>query len=136
MPQHQMIFVNLPIEDVDRSRAFFTAVGYTFNEEFSDERALCLELGPTLFAMLLQRDFFDSFHDGPTADPGSIGLLIGLSANSRQEVDAIVDQAIAAGGKEGRAEDHGWMYGRAYRDPDGHLWEVMWMDDSARQEKP
>lgn len=128
MPPHQLIFVNLPVADLVRSRKFFTALGYTFNEDYSDDRALCLELGPTLHAMLLRRDVFDSFHDGPPAPAGTVSTLLGLSADSREEVDALVDRAVRAGGSAVRAEDHGWMYGRSYRDLDGTVWEVLWMD--------
>lgn len=125
---HQLIFVNLPVADLGRSREFFTQVGYTFNEDFCDGSALCLELGPTLHAMLLERDFFATFHQGPAAPAGSVGALMCLSAGSRAEVDAVVDRALAVGGTPVRTEDHGWMYGRSYADPDGHIWEIMWMD--------
>lgn len=128
---HKMIFVNLPIADIQRSRDFFTAVGYTINEQFSDENAVAVELGENIAAMLLKTDFFGTFHESTTAAPGDKEVLIALSAESREEVDAVVDRAVAAGGKEGRAEDHGFMYGRAFDDPDGHGWEIMWMDPAA-----
>lgn len=128
MPPHQLIFVNLPVADLARSREFFTALGYTFNEGYSDDRALCLELGPTLHAMLLRRDVFDGFHDGLPAPAGTVSTLLGLSADSREEVDALVDRAVRAGGSAMRVEDHGWMYGRSYRDLDDTVWEILWMD--------
>lgn len=134
MTTHQMIFVNLPVADLERSRAFFTGLGYTFNETFCDENALCLELGPTLYAMLLRKDFFATFHTADTAGPGTVEALLCLSAESREAVDSLVGAAVAAGGSEGRAEDHGWMYGRSYTDLDGHIWEIMWMDTAAQQE--
>lgn len=128
---HQLIFVNLPVTDLGRSREFFTRVGYTFNEDYCDGSALCLELGPTLHAMLLEREFFGTFHDAQTAPRGSVGALLCLSAGSRGEVDAVVERAVAAGGSEVRVMDHGSMYGRSYADLDGHLWEIMWMEDVA-----
>lgn len=132
---HHLMFVNLPITDVPRSRAFFSEVGYTFNEDFSDERSLCLELGPTLHAMLLDREKFASFHDGRVAEPGIVETLVCLSAPSREAVDAVVDRAVAAGGRDLRREDHGMMYGRSYADLDEHVWEIMWMDQSATTEE-
>ncbi|HSP61019.1 MAG TPA: VOC family protein [Ornithinimicrobium sp.] len=128
MPQHQMIFVNLPVDDLDRSRAFFTGLGYTFDENFCDGNALCLELGPSLYAMLLRRDFFAGFHDRRTADAGTVETLLALSVDSREDVDALADRAVDLGGTAVRSEDMGLMYGRSWSDPDGHVWEVMWMD--------
>ncbi|MFK5634409.1 MULTISPECIES: VOC family protein [unclassified Ornithinimicrobium] len=125
---HQLIFVNLPVADLARSRAFFGGLGYTFNEDFCDERGLCLELGPTLHAMLLTQDFFARFHDGRTAGPGTVETLLCLSADSRGAVDSIVDRAVALGGADVRTEDEGFMYGRSYSDPDGHIWEILWME--------
>lgn len=133
---HKMIFVNLPIADVQRSRDFFTAVGYTINEQFSDENAVAVELGENIAAMLLKTDFFGTFHESTTAAPGVKETLIALSAESREEVDEVVNRAVAAGGKEGRSEDHGFMYGRAFDDPDGHGWEIMWMDPAAAAGEP
>ncbi|NMD55112.1 MULTISPECIES: VOC family protein [Tsukamurella] len=133
---HKMIFVNLPIADVQRSRDFFTAVGYTINENFSDENAVAVELGENIAAMLLKTDFFGTFHEATTAAPGVKETLIALSAESREEVDEIVNRAVAAGGTEGRSEDHGFMYGRAFDDPDGHGWEIMWMDPAAAEAGP
>ena len=127
--RHQMVFVNLPVADVERSRAFFTALGYAFNEEMCNEGALALELGPDHYAMLLQTDFFNTFHRSSTAEPGQHEVLTCVSATSREEVDHLVDAALAAGATEVRTEEYGdFMYGRSYADPDQHIWEVMWMD--------
>ncbi|WP_122261829.1 VOC family protein [Ornithinimicrobium cerasi] len=135
MPSHQLMFVNLPVADLARSRRFFAALGYPFDEDFCDEQALCLRLGPTLYAMLLRHDFFARFHDRRPAPPGAVGSLLCLSAASREAVDALVDRAVLAGGTDVRTEDRGAMYGRSYADPDGHVWEIMWMDPAAvRQE--
>ncbi|SDC91825.1 hypothetical protein SAMN05216410_2546 [Sanguibacter gelidistatuariae] len=128
-----MIFVNLPIADVAASRSFWSTLGYSFNEQFSDENALCLVFSDSIFAMLLQRDFFQSFTDKPVVDARtSAQVLNGLAMTSRAEVDALVDAAVAAGATEPRpAQDQGFMYERGFSDLDGHDWEIMWMDPSA-----
>jgi uncharacterized protein len=131
VPQHQLMFVNLPVADLARSRAFFTQLGYPFDEDFCDGNALCVRLGPTLYAMLLRQDLFAGFHDREPAPPGTVETLLCLSADSREAVDALADRAVLAGGAVVRTEDHGFMYGRSYSDPDGHVWEVMWMDPLA-----
>jgi uncharacterized protein len=136
VPQHQLIFVNLPVADLARSRAFFTQLGYPFNEDFCDGDALCLRLGPTIHVMLLRQDFFAGLHDRPAAPPGSVETLLCLSAESRESVDALVDRAVLAGGADVRREDHGFMYGRSYSDLDGHVWELMWMDPRAGEGGP
>lgn len=127
---HQMIFVNLPVADVARSRAFFTGIGYAVDERMSNDVALGLELGPNHYAMLLERNLFARFHTGAIASRGHHEALISLSADSREAVDVLVDRAIAAGGTTVRSEgaECPFMYGRSYTDLDGHLWEVMWMD--------
>lgn len=134
---HRMIFVNLPITDQERTRRFYTDLGYTFNETFCDGNALCLEVGPNIYAMLLTREFFSTFHDKPVADPREVsGVLLAVDAPSREAVDEQVTRAIAAGATEVRTEDHGFMYGRSFDDPDGHTWEVTWMDPQAVQDGP
>lgn len=125
---HRMIFVNLPVADLERSRAFFTALGYRFNEQFCDpERALCLALGDNIYAMLLKPEFFATFTPNGVSAGGNEALLA-VAADSREQVDRLADAAIAAGGTEVRREDQGFMYGRSYADLDGHVWELMWMD--------
>jgi len=125
---HAMIFVNLPVADIERSRKFFTDLGYTFNEEFSGDSTLTLVLGENQFAMLMQRDSFDSLHPAQTADASKTKeCVICLGVDSRECVDALVDRAIAAGGTAGDTDDHGFMYGRSYDDPDGHSWQIFWM---------
>lgn len=132
--RHQMVFINLPVADVQRSREFFTAMGYGFNEEMCDERGLALELGPDHYAMLLRTDFFGQFHNAEVAKPGQVEVLTCLSADSREEVDELIDRAVGAGGTEIRREAGGdFMYDGSYTDLDGHIWEIMWMDvDKAR----
>lgn len=127
---HQMIFVNLPVADTDRSREFFSKVGYTFDEQMCQAgTALGMELGPNIYAMLLGREFFDTFHNAKSADAGQHEVLTCLSAANRDEVDAVVERALEAGGTEVRKDENGdYMYGRSYADLDGHIWEIMWMD--------
>lgn len=131
---HQMIFVNLPVADLDRSRTFFTALGYRFDEQMCNGDALALQLGPNLYAMLLRHEFFGQFHQATPAAPGQVEVLICLSADSREQVDSLVDAAVAAGGTAVRAEAPGsndFMHGRSFADLDGHIWEIMWMDVEA-----
>ena len=130
MTTHPMIFVNLPVADISAAREFWSSLGYSFNEQFSDDKALCLMLGDSIFAMLLQRDFFQSFTDKPTIDATTaVQVLNGLAMGSRAEVDALVDAAVAAGATESRPpQDQGFMYERGFADLDGHDWEIMWMD--------
>lgn len=126
---HTTIFVNLPVADLERSRKFFSELGYTFNEKFSGESALTLVLGENQFAMLIQYDTFDSLHPVQTADASKTKeCVVCLSVEDRRAVDALVDRAIAAGGTPGDTEDHGAMYGRSYNDPDGHSWQIFWME--------
>jgi uncharacterized protein len=129
---HAMIFVNLPVADIERSRKFFGDLGYTFNEKFSGDTPLTLVLGENQFAMLLQRDAFDSLHPVETADASKTKeCVVCLGVDSRDEVDTLVDRAITAGGTLGDTEDHGSMYGRSYSDLDGHSWQIFWMDPAA-----
>ncbi len=126
---HRQIFVNLPIADMARSRAFFTALGYSFNPDFSNEQGAALVLGENLYAMLLVHDFFKTFIDKPVADAHqSTEVLVCLSCDSRAEVDTLVAKAIAAGGKAPRvAQDPGFMYAHGFEDLDGHIWELVYM---------
>ncbi|MDT0344164.1 VOC family protein [Streptomyces litchfieldiae] len=130
------IFVNLPVKDLARSRDFFTKLGYSFNPEFTDENAACLVISDDIFAMLLVEPFFKTFTKKEIADTAtSAETIIALSADSREQVDELVDRALASGGRPSmEPQDHGFMYGRSFQDPDGHEWEVMWMDMSAMRE--
>lgn len=124
------IFVNLPVKDLNKSVEFFTKVGFTFNPQFTDENATCMIIGENIFAMLLVEPYFSSFITKPIAEAHKVCEVINaFSVGSREEVDAIADRAIAAGGRNYKEpEDHGWMYGRSFEDPDGHLWEFSYMD--------
>ena len=128
-----MIFVNLPVADLDRAVAFYKAVGAEQNPQFSDETAAMMSLSPEINVMLLTHDKFKQFTSKRIGDAReTTEVLLALSADSREEVDAITEKAIAAGGRQARAtEDHGWMYGRSFEDPDGHVWEPFWMDFAA-----
>lgn len=128
------IFVNLPVKDLQRSIDFFTALGYSFNPQFTDENAACLVIDEDhVYAMLLTHDSFRRFTKKEVADTStSTEAIIALSAESRDAVDALVDKALASGGSaSNEPDDEGFMYGRSFQDPDGHLWEVFYMDMSA-----
>ncbi|RYZ18970.1 MAG: glyoxalase/bleomycin resistance/extradiol dioxygenase family protein [Chitinophagaceae bacterium] len=128
------VFINLAVKDLQRSMDFFTQLGYTFNKQFSDEKAACLVISETIFAMLLTEPFFQGFIPGKEiADTGKTKeVLIALSTDSKDGVNDLADKAIGAGGKQFRdPEDHGFMYSRSFEDLDGHVWEVVWMDPAA-----
>jgi len=130
----QMIFVNLPVKDLQKSMAFFSQLGYTFNKQFTDEKAACMVISDTIYAMLITEPFFQSFIPGKEISDTAKAkeVLVCLSADSREAVDSLLDKAVAAGANSFRApEDHGFMYGRSFEDIDGHVWEVMWMDPTA-----
>lgn len=128
----KQLFVNLPVNDLEATIDFFTKVGFTFDPRFTDENATCMIIGENIYAMLLVKDFFQSFTKKNIADTSNtVEVLNALSAESRENVDEIMKKALDAGGKEPRpAQDHGWMYGRAFEDLDGHVWEVFYMDMS------
>ncbi|MEU2285721.1 VOC family protein [Streptomyces sp. NPDC013178] len=129
----QMIFVNLPVNDLEASKKFFTELGYSINPQFSDENAASVVISDTIFAMLLTKPFYSTFTKKEIADSTRTSeVLVALSAESREKVDELVDRALALGGSPaGETQDHGFMYGRSFDDLDGHTWEVVWMDPSA-----
>jgi uncharacterized protein len=130
----KMIFVNLPVTDLARSTAFYQAIGADKNPQFSDDTASCMVFSDTIYAMLLTHDKFRQFTPKKIADARSSSeVLICLSADNRDAVDDIVGKAKGAGGSAdpGPKQDYGFMYGRSFEDPDGHIWEVMWMDVEA-----
>lgn len=131
----QMIFVNLPVNDIDASKKFFTRLGYSINDQFSDESTASVVISDTIVAMLLTKEKYAGFTKKEIVDATkSSEVLLCLSAESREKVDELVDDAIAAGGSaSGETQDYGFMYGRAFDDLDGHTWEVMWMDPAAVQ---
>ncbi|MFE7772740.1 VOC family protein [Streptomyces sp. NPDC057445] len=130
---NQMIFVNLPVKDLEKSKAFWSKLGYSFNPRFTDENGACLVFSDTIFAMLLTESRFKDFTQKDIADAAtSTEVILALSAESREKVDELTDAALASGGSPANeTQDHGFMYGRSFQDPDHHIWEVMWMDPKA-----
>jgi predicted lactoylglutathione lyase len=129
------IFVNLAVADVERSRRFFEKLGFGFNPQFTDHRAACMVISDDIVAMLLTRETFREFTTREIADATrTTEVLTCLSAESRAEVDGLVDAALAAGASEARPpQDHGFLYGRSFHDLDGHVWEIMLIDPAAIQ---
>jgi uncharacterized protein len=126
------IFVNLPVQDLNRSVEFFTQLGYSFNPQFTDETATCMIVSDDIFVMLLTHEKFKSFTPKAIADATtSTEVLLCLSCDSREQVDQMVRKAVAAGGSTyNEAQDHGFMYAHGFQDLDGHIWEVMFMEPS------
>lgn len=135
----KMIFVNLPVKDLNRSTEFFGRLGFTFNKQFTDENATAMEIDKDngIYAMLLVEPFFKGFTKKEIADATkTTEAIIALGLESRAAVDELADKALASGGSPANDPmDEGYMYGRSFQDPDGHLWEVMWMDPAAVQDQ-
>ena len=129
----KMIFVNLPVSDLVKSMDFYKAVGFTNNPHFTDATAACMVWSDTIHAMLLTHDKWRSFTKRPIPPTGSSEVMLALSLDSRATVDKMTDAAGASGGiaDVNATQDHGFMYGRSFADPDGHLWETFWMDPAA-----
>ncbi|RKI34476.1 glyoxalase [Corallococcus sp. AB004] len=127
------MFVNLPVESLDRAVGFFTKLGYTFNPQFTDANATCMIISEDIFAMLLVKPFFKGFIKKEIADTKtSTAAIIALTAESRAAVDSLLEKALAAGAKETKEKmDQGFMYQRSFEDLDGHQWESFWMDPAA-----
>ena len=125
-----MIFVNLPVKDLEASKRFFGQLGFDFDSQFSDETAACMVVDDNIFVMLLVEARFRDFINGEIADATSTTEAItALSADSREQVDEMVEKAIAAGGKPWKpAMEEGPMYGGSFQDPDGHVWELVYME--------
>ncbi len=132
--KHQQIFLNLPIKNMARTRAFFESMGYEFNPQFSNDQGACLVLGENLFAMLLTEEFFATFTSKRIIDGHKdVEALICVSCASKAEVDALVAKAVAAGGTAPRpVQDHGFMYSHSFDDLDGHSWELVHMVDASQ----
>lgn len=124
------IFVNLAVADLQRARTFFGALGFAFDPKFTDANATCMIVSEQIFVMLLVKPFFASFIDKALVEPHqATEVLLCLEYGSRARVDALMEAALGAGGREPRpAQDHGFMYQRGFEDPDGHLWELVHMD--------
>ena len=126
------IYINLPVKDLNKTREFWTALGFSFNEKFSDSNAICLILNEgIMYAMLLKHDFFQTFTDLTVSDSSTTQVLIAIAVESRDLVDEIVKLALENGASRYREPaDHGWVYYDSFADPDGHQWEVMFADES------
>ena len=131
------IFVNLPVKDLNNTVEFFTKLGFTFNPQFTDENATCMIVGKDIFVMLLVEKFFKTFTKKEISDTTkNTEAIVALSAQSREEVDQMMEKVLGAGGREARdPQDHGWMYGRSFEDINGHLWEIFYMDESAMKKE-
>jgi len=130
----KMIFVNLPVTDLERSMAFYEAVGFTNNPMFTNDQAAAMAWSDEIVVMLLTHGFWKTFTDKTLPDARSVAqVLLCLSQDSREAVDAIVDSAVKAGGRSEPTpnQDLGFMYGRSFEDPDGHIWENVFMDMAA-----
>ena len=127
------IFVNLPVRDLKRSVDFFTKLGFTFNPQFTDENATCMIISEEAYVMLLVEPYFKTFTSKEISDASArTEAIVALSAESRAEVDELAKTALASGGSRAKDPvDHGFMYTCSFYDPDGHHWEVMYMDPSA-----
>ena len=128
------IFVNLPVKDLEKSKEFFTTIGFTINPQFTDDKAACVVISEDIFAMILREEFFKTFIPRTEIADATKAteVLVALSAESKEGVDELANKAIAAGGSQLREpEDHGFMYSKSFQDLDGHIWEVVWMDMAA-----
>ena len=132
---NRKLFLNIPVRDLQRSIAFFETLGFTFNTQFTDATATCMLVGEDAYFMLLTREKFADFSGRPVGDPRQeTSAMLAITAESRAEVDAFADKAIAAGASQvAEPQDHGFMYSRSFYDLDGHHWEVFWMDPAALQ---
>ena len=136
--QPRMIFVNLPVRDLERSMAYFGRLGFEFDPRFTDDKAACMILSDKGFVMLLSRPFFETFTKRQVCDTAThTEALLALSCESRSEVDEMVRKAVEGGGRHAMdVQDHGFMYAWSFYDLDGHHWEVVWMDPKAVTEGP
>jgi predicted lactoylglutathione lyase len=127
------IFVNLPVKDLNKSKEFFTKLGFTFNPQFTDDKAACLIIGENIYAMLLLEPFFKTFTKKEICDAKkNTEVLLAIDVPDRDKVDEMVKKAVDAGGSiYMEPQDYGWMYGHSFADLDGHQWEVFFMDESA-----
>ncbi|WP_100444568.1 VOC family protein [Glycomyces xiaoerkulensis] len=132
----KMIFVNLPVQDLDRSKAFYEALGWSINPDFTDANAACVVVDDNICLMLLTREFYTTFAERPIADTRAFsGAAYALALQSKDEVDELTERAVKAGGSEEQSkpdrreqEEQVGMHGRTFLDPDGHQWEPFWMD--------
>jgi predicted lactoylglutathione lyase len=126
------IYVNLPVKNLEKTREFWTKLGFSFNEQFSDDKALCLVLNEGLiYSMLISHEFFSTFTNRAIADGSTTQVLVAIEVDSRELVDQIVKNALENGASRYKeSADHGWMYYDSFADIDGHQWEIMFTDPS------
>jgi hypothetical protein len=131
----RLVFINVAVSNLSKSMDFFSALGFSFNPQFTDDKAACMIISDKAYVMLLTEPFFRGFTKRELCDTSrSTEAMFALSCESKAEVDQIVRKAIDAGGSHAmEAQDHGFMYGWSFYDLDGHHWEVMWMDPAAVQ---
>jgi predicted lactoylglutathione lyase len=126
------LFINLPVADTAASKAFYAALGFSHDPAFSDDATTCVVIAENINVMAMERPRFQGFIEGEIAPAGTVEVLNALSCDSREEVDQLVTKALDAGGRAWKpTNDLGYMYGGSFRDPDGHAWEVVWMDPAA-----
>lgn len=130
-----MIFPNLPVRDLEAAKAFYTGLGFQVNQQFTNEKASAIVISDTIVVMLLTHEFFNTFTSRAIADTATtVEVLNALGLESREAVDKMAQAAVASGGREVKEpDDQGFMYSRAFADPDGHVWEAMWMDPASIQ---
>jgi uncharacterized protein len=130
----RQIFVNLPVKDLPKTRAFFSSLGFGFNQQFSDDTAACMVVSDDIHVMLLTHPKFKEFTPKSICDAmQSTEVLLCLSCKNREEVNELVRKAVAAGGSTyNEPKDYGFMYGHGFQDPDGHIWELIYMEPSGK----
>ena len=135
-------FINLAVKDLGKTKDFFAKLGFSYNPQFTDDKAACMIINEDCAVMLLKEEFFKTFTEKDLVDSHtSTEVLTAITVDSRESVDKMMDIALTSGaGESGDPREHGFMYGRAFSDPDGHIWEVLWMDmnaftQQAKQEK-
>jgi predicted lactoylglutathione lyase len=135
---NRKLFVNIAVADLGRAVDFFTGLGFEFDPRFTDESATCMLIGEDAYAMLLVNERFQDFTKKEVVDSTTqTEAILALSADSREEVDDFAEKALATGGRPANdPTDMGFMYSRSFQDPDGHLWEVFWMDPAAVEQGP
>lgn len=128
----RMTFINLPVQNLNKTVEFFTAIGFTFDQRFTDEKSTCMNISDEAYAMLMVAPMFKGFTSREVADPATTSeVIVSLSTESRTEVDDLTEKALAAGAEDLGADDQGFMYMRGFRDLDGHQWSFMYMDMSS-----
>lgn len=126
------VFINLPVSDLEKSKEFYTSLGWALNPAFSNDDAGAITISDTIHVMILTHEHYGRFTDKKIADTSTTSAVLNaISVDSPEEIDVVVDKAVAAGAAEGTPQDYGFMRSRMFADPDGHQWEVMWMDPIA-----